>query len=365
MKSHEMTYKSLFDEMQKNPNNEYYVETPNGEYSLINACVEKRSDTYTIEFYNGTKIKCGDKHAFMDHNGNPVTAEDLEVGQKVQLSDGSCIRVKNKNNFEKDQPVFDISIDSPHWYTNSKNGIVHHNTMLGLMMVKAYMDKYPDAICLFYDTEFGTPPNYLNSQGIDLDRVLHTPVMHIEQLKFDLMKQLNGLTKEDKVIVFIDSVGNVASKKEVDDAEDMKSVADMTRAKALKSLFRMTTPKFKSLDIPCITVNHVYRTQEMFSKDVVSGGCLLPGTKIIMSNGEVKNIEDIVVGDTVKTLNEDKPVTHTWNPETLLEGEPECYRVTFEDGSYVDCSDSHKFLVNGEWVEAKDLVVGSDALSKV
>lgn len=146
-------------------------------------------------------------------------------------------------------------------------------TMLGLMMVKAYMEKYPDAICLFYDTEFGTPPNYLNSQGIDLDRVLHTPVMHIEQMKFDMVRQLNGLTKEDKVIVFIDSVGNVASKKEVEDAEDMKSVADMTRAKALKSLFRITTPKFKSLDMPCVAIQHTYKSQSgLYPVDVVSGG---------------------------------------------------------------------------------------------
>ncbi len=36
------------------------------------------------------------------------------------------------------------------------------------------------------------------------------------------------------VIIVVDSVGNLASKKEVDDALEGKSVADMTRAKQMK-----------------------------------------------------------------------------------------------------------------------------------
>jgi len=73
-------------------------------------------------------------------------------------------------------------------------------------------------------------------------------------------------------MVVIDSIGNIASKKEIDDAENMKSVADMTRAKALKGLFRMITPFLTLKDIPLLAVNHTYQTQEMFSRAVVSGG---------------------------------------------------------------------------------------------
>tara|TARA_Y100001973_G_C5193182_1_gene332334 strand:+ start:323 stop:1369 length:1047 start_codon:yes stop_codon:yes gene_type:complete len=145
-------------------------------------------------------------------------------------------------------------------------------TMLGLMCVKAYMDKYPDAICLFYDTEFGSPPNYLESQGIDLDRIYHIPVMHIEQLKFDLVRMLDNIERKENVIVFIDSVGNIASKKEVEDAQNEKSVADMTRAKALKSLFRIVTPTLTMKNIPCVVINHTYKSQGLFPVDVVSGG---------------------------------------------------------------------------------------------
>ncbi len=148
----------------------------------------------------------------------------------------------------------------------------HFKTAFGLLMMKAYMDKYPDAICLFYDSEFGTPEHYFSSLKIDTDRVIHIPIKNVEELKFDLVKQLEEIGTEDRVYVMIDSIGNLASKKELDDARDEKSVADMTRAKQLKSLFRMITPYLAMKDVPLVAVNHTYQTQEMFSKAVVSGG---------------------------------------------------------------------------------------------
>lgn len=148
----------------------------------------------------------------------------------------------------------------------------HFKTAFALMLAKAYMDKYEDAVVLFYDSEFGSPQSYFDSFGIDTSRVLHTPITDIEQLKHDSMQQLNGVERGDHVIVIVDSVGNLASKKEVEDALEGKSVADMTRAKQLKSLFRMVTPHLNIKDIPMIVVNHTYMEQGLFPKAVVSGG---------------------------------------------------------------------------------------------
>jgi len=148
----------------------------------------------------------------------------------------------------------------------------HFKTSFALLMASAYLDKHDDAVLLFYDSEFGSPQSYFESFGIDTSRVLHTPVTNIEELKFDLVNQLNEIERTDKVIVVIDSVGNIASKKELDDALNEKSVADMTRAKALKGLFRMITPQLTMRDIPLLAVNHTYMEQGMFPKAVVSGG---------------------------------------------------------------------------------------------
>jgi len=148
----------------------------------------------------------------------------------------------------------------------------HFKTAFAMLLAKSYMDKYDDAVVLFYDSEFGAPQGYFDSFGIDTDRVIHTPITDIEQLKHDVMSQLNGLERGDHVIVVIDSVGNLASKKEVDDALEGKSVADMTRAKQMKSLFRMITPHLTIKDIPAVVINHTYKEIGMFPKDIVSGG---------------------------------------------------------------------------------------------
>jgi len=142
-----------------------------------------------------------------------------------------------------------------------------------LLMIKAYLDKYKDAVCLFYDSEFGAPQGYFASMGIDTNRVMHTPIMNIEELRHDLSVQLEkNIKRGDKVFIAVDSVGNLASKKEVDDAIEGSNKADMTRAKVLKSMFRIVTPYLTKHDIPMVVINHTYKTLEMFSKDVVSGG---------------------------------------------------------------------------------------------
>ena len=235
----------------------------------------------------------------------------------------------------------------------------HFKTAFSLLMAKSYLDKYPDAALLFYDSEFGTPQSYFDSFGIDATRVLHTPLTNIEQLKFDIMTQLNSVERGDHLIIIIDSIGNLASKKEVEDALEGKSVADMSRAKQIKSLFRMVTPHLSLKDIPMVVVNHTYKTMELYSKDVVGGGCMVAGTKITMADDSLKSIEDVLVGEFVKTLHGKSQVTHIWNPDTLVEGTPECFEIEFEDGCKITCSDEHKFLVKGEWIEAKNLFAGT------
>jgi RecA/RadA recombinase len=147
-----------------------------------------------------------------------------------------------------------------------------YKTLLTLYSLRAYQNKYPESIALFYDSEFGVTPEYLEMNGIDASRIIHIPIEHIEQLKFDIVKRLNEIERGDKVFIMIDSVGALASKKEVDDAMNDNSAADMTRAKALKSLFRIITPHLAMKDVPCLAISHTYQTQELYSKAVVSGG---------------------------------------------------------------------------------------------
>ena len=148
----------------------------------------------------------------------------------------------------------------------------HFKTSFALKMAAEFLKSDPEAVMLFYDSEFGSPQAYFETFGIDVSRVLHTPITNVEELKFDLIGQLEQLEKEDKVIIVIDSIGNLASKKELEDALDEKSVADMSRAKALKGLFRMATPYLTMKNIPMLAINHTYKEIGLFPKDIVGGG---------------------------------------------------------------------------------------------
>lgn len=170
-------------------------------------------------------------------------------------------------------------------------------TLLGLYCMKAYFDKYPDAVALVYDSEFGITPEYLSSNGIDTSRVIHIPIEHIEMLKFDVVKRLEEIKRGDKVFLLVDSLGALSSKKEVEDALDEKSVTDMTRAKAIRSLLRIITPHLTMKDIPCIIINHIYQTMELYSKAVVGGGTAVMYSAnqiFIISKSQEKDGSDLV-----------------------------------------------------------------------
>jgi RecA/RadA recombinase len=164
-------------------------------------------------------------------------------------------------------------------------------TLIGLFLMRAYLNKFPDAVAVMYDNEFGSPPIYLEGMGIDTKRLIHVPFTNVEQLKFSLVSQLDSVKRGDKVYFFIDSIGAAASKKELEDAQKESSAADMTRAKQIKSLFRMITPYFSLLDIPLVTINHIYMTQELYAQAVVSGGTgvmLSADTCLIITKSKLK-----------------------------------------------------------------------------
>jgi len=220
-------------------------------------------------------------------------------------------------------------------------------TLLGLLCIKAYLDKYSESIAVLYDSEGGITPEYLMSNGIDPTRVIHIPIEHIEMLKFDMVKTLKEIDRKDKVIMMIDSIGNTASLKELDDAENEKSVAEMQRAKSLKALFRMITPSLISKDVPCVAVAHTYSTM-----------CLAGDTLIKTTKG-LKEIRKIEVGDIVFTHKGSAPVTKTFGPDVLDPFGKQFMELEFDDGSIVKCTHDHKFLIEGDkWVEANDIVLG-------
>lgn len=203
----------------------------------------------------------------------------------------------------------------------------HFKTLYALHMVEAFQQKYPDGIVIFYDSEFGTPKKYFNRFEFDLSKWIHSPMGKVEDLRHDISKQLddfkqNGMS--ERVMVLIDSVGNLASKKEVNDAIEGKDKADMTRAKAIKSLTRIICVDLKLLNIPCVIVNHSYKSQDFIPKEVPSGGTgieynsdsiLLIGRKQEKDKTDLIGYQFTIKEQKSRFVKEGKkiPITVTWD----------------------------------------------------
>ena len=66
----------------------------------------------------------------------------------------------------------------------------HFKTAFAMLLAKAFQDKYKDGVILFYDSEFGAPQSYFETFDIDTNRVVHSPIADIEQLKHDMENNL-------------------------------------------------------------------------------------------------------------------------------------------------------------------------------
>lgn len=129
-----------------------------------------------------------------------------------------------------------------------------------------------DAITVLYDSELGTTPDYFEKSGVDTNLIDHRPIKSVEELKADAANLLNDVEEDDNVLICVDSLGMLRSDKEAQDALKNDVKADMTRAKEIKSYFRIVTGESVIKRIPQIVINHSYQTLEMFSKEVAGGG---------------------------------------------------------------------------------------------
>ena len=175
----------------------------------------------------------------------------------------------------------------------------HFKSLLGLIVIRRYMEEHPDATCMFYDSEWGTTEDYFKGTGIDTSRVVHAGVATLEELRNEIAGALDLIEKGEKIIFFIDSIGNLASKKEIDDALSGSDKADMTRAKVIKSITRIAAGYLNTKNIPMIMIGHTYGTMEMYSKPILSGGTGIyynANNIIFIGREQVKNVKKEFVG---------------------------------------------------------------------
>jgi RecA/RadA recombinase len=101
---------------------------------------------------------------------------------------------------------------------------------------------------IYIDTEFAIELDQLPNYGIDIseDKFMLIRNNVIEDLKIFTTQLLDNLKEQkdagneiDKFLIVLDSVGQLGSRKEVEDAKSGKEKADFTKSKAIASYFRI------------------------------------------------------------------------------------------------------------------------------
>lgn len=234
-------------------------------------------------------------------------------------------------------------------------------TFFSLAVVKNFLDNNPTGYCLYFDTEAAITRSLLEGRGVDTTRVVVVNVVTVEEFRGKALKAVDLYMKKPEgernpCMFVLDSLGMLSTSKEITDALNDKEVRDMTKSQLIKGAFRMLTLKLGQANIPMIVTNHTYDVIGAYvpTKEM-GGGCLVAGTKIF-TRGGYKNIEDITENDFVYTKEgEFMEVleTHNFKDKELLQ-------IEFDDGYKVTCTPEHKFFIDGEWVEAKDLVIDNE-----
>lgn len=115
---------------------------------------------------------------------------------------------------------------------------------------------------VIFDTEVAVDEGSTSGVGLDPEQTKYVPVNTVGECRNQLFALLDSIEKEGlagKFIISIDSLGNLAADKEVEDAIKGKTAADMgLRAKSLKSMMRLLTYKAAKTGTTILFSNHTY-----------------------------------------------------------------------------------------------------------
>jgi len=184
-------------------------------------------------------------------------------------------------------------------------------TFLLLNMVREAQQK--GYYVIYYDTEGAVDIDGIQNFGVDPERFDHQPMSDLPKFRTSITTLIKKMmeAKEKglqlpKVMIALDSLGMLATQKEIDDAISGNGAADMTRSKMIRSLFRIITSDLTGLGIPFIFTNHTYASTGMFPTiNLSGGGGLVYSASVILALSKAQIKEGLVqtgIIVSVKTL---------------------------------------------------------------
>lgn len=119
--------------------------------------------------------------------------------------------------------------------------------------------------------KFGINPSLDKFRLVRSNKVEDVNILMTQLLDELKTQKLNGF-EIPKILIVLDSIGQMSSNKEKNDLLKGDIKQDMTRAKQLNALFRSIGSDLGYLEIPLLCCNHTYLTQDLFPREISKGG---------------------------------------------------------------------------------------------
>lgn len=158
-----------------------------------------------------------------------------------------------------------------------------------------------DYTIYYLDTEGAIGYEMKKTFAIDGSNFYHIPISDLQVLKSVVTNIITTVKtaklagdEVPKIALFLDSLGMLASTKEIEDAKNGSDKRDMTKAQMVRSFFRIVTSDLTSLGIPLIMTNHIVTDiANPYAQFAQSGGLgVVYATSIIVSLSKAKLKDD-------------------------------------------------------------------------
>jgi len=210
---------------------------------------------------------------------------------------------------------------------------------------------------IWFESENATDKFFLQRCGVDTRKVIILPINTVEEFRnqaikvIDLFEAAKAADPNKKMMLILDSLGNLPIEKELKDADEGKSAQDMgTRSKVIRSLSRVLTMPIAKMQIPMVVVNHTYTNASGYVPiEVPSGGEGVIYISSIICLLTKQAIKEEIVGEKYKQLTGNILKARTTKNRVVPEGKIAETKVDFAEGV-----DPYYGLL--PWAEAAGLV---------
>lgn len=157
---------------------------------------------------------------------------------------------------------------------------------------------------IWYDTEYEKNKTAVAAKGLDASKLVLRQPLTLQEFTSDVLKFITTyeaipVKKRPPLMLVLDSLGNLSTAKEREDAEIGNGTRDMTRAQLIRGSFRTITSRLGMANIPLIMTTHTYDSMSQYTPKELSGGGggkYAASTIITLSKSAEKDKDKDVVG---------------------------------------------------------------------